>query len=386
MAWNEPGGGNQGDKDPWGNRDDQGPPDLDEAFRKLQNNLSAMFGGKKSSGSGGGGSMGGGFSKGMLGVIGVVLLLGWAVMGVYTIDQQERGVVLRFGKQLPDVIQPGLHWNPPFIDRVMKENVTRVRDIRIDSNMLTEDENIVKVVNMTVQYVISDVKKYLLQVKNPDQSLIQATESALRHEVGSTEMNDVLTEGRGVLGTTVQLRIQDYMDTYGTGITVTQVNIDETAPPDAVRAAFDDVIKAREDEVRFRNEADAYANQIVPEARGEAQRLLEEAEGYKQRVIAQARGEASRFNQLYAEYKAAPEVTRERIYLDTLESVMSNSTKVMVDVDGGNNMLYLPLDKLMESRSSQRTREDTFGGSNSSSLSQDNDIGSRGTDRRRDRN
>lgn len=386
MAWNEPGGGNQGDKDPWGNRDDQGPPDLDEAFRKLQNNLSAMFGGKKSSGSGGGGSIGGGFSKGMLGVIGVVLLLGWAVMGVYTIDQQERGVVLRFGKQLPDVIQPGLHWNPPFIDRVMKENVTRVRDIRIDSNMLTEDENIVKVVNMTVQYVISDVKKYLLQVKNPDQSLIQATESALRHEVGSTEMNDVLTEGRGVLGTTVQLRIQDYMDTYGTGITVTQVNIDETAPPDAVRAAFDDVIKAREDEVRFRNEADAYANQIVPEARGEAQRLLEEAEGYKQRVIAQARGEASRFNQLYAEYKAAPEVTRERIYLDTLESVMSNSTKVMVDVDGGNNMLYLPLDKLMESRSSQRTREDTFGGSNSSSLSQDNDIGSRGTDRRRDRN
>jgi membrane protease subunit HflK len=287
MAWNEPGGGNQGDKDPWGNRDDQGPPDLDEAFRKLQNNLSEMFGGKKSSG-GGGGAGGAGFSKGMLGAILVVALLGWAVMGVYTIDQQERGVVLRFGKQLEDVILPGLHWNPPIIDRVMKENVTRVRDIRIDSDMLTEDENIVKVVNMTVQYVISDVKKYLLLVKNPDVSLIQATESALRHEVGSTVMNDVLTEGRGVLGTTVQSRIQDYMNRYGTGITVTQVNIDETAPPDAVRAAFDDVIKAREDEVRFRNEADAYANQVVPEARGQAQRLMEEAEGYKQRVIAQA--------------------------------------------------------------------------------------------------
>jgi membrane protease subunit HflK len=155
MAWNEPGGGNQGDKDPWGNRDDQGPPDLDEAFRKLQNNLSEMFGGKKSSG-GGGGAGGAGFSKGMLGAILVVALLGWAVMGVYTIDQQERGVVLRFGKQLEDVILPGLHWNPPIIDRVMKENVTRVRDIRIDSDMLTEDENIVKVVNMTVQYVISE--------------------------------------------------------------------------------------------------------------------------------------------------------------------------------------------------------------------------------------
>ncbi|MFN3239275.1 MAG: FtsH protease activity modulator HflK, partial [Pseudomonadales bacterium] len=372
MAWNEPGGGNQGDKDPWGNRDDQGPPDLDEAFRKLQNNLSEMFGGK--GGSGGGSSRsGGGMSKGMLGAIAGVLLLGWAVTGVYTIDQQERGVVLRFGKALPEVVQPGLHWNPPLIDRVLKENVTRVRDIRIDSEMLTEDENIVKVVNMTVQYVISDVTNYLLRVKNPDVSLIQATESAIRHEVGSAVMNDVLTEGRATLGALVQERIQAYMDEYKTGITVTQVNIDETAPPDAVRAAFDDVIKAREDEVRFRNEADAYANQIVPEARGEAQRLLEQARGYQQRVVAQAQGEAQRFNKLYQEYSLAPEVTRERIYLDTLEYVMSNSTKVMVDVDGGNNLLYLPLDKIMESsnRNNSNNRQADFGGSNSS-VSQDN--------------
>ncbi|MFT7244907.1 MAG: membrane protease subunit HflK [Candidatus Azotimanducaceae bacterium] len=383
MAWNEPGGGNQGDKDPWGNKDDQGPPDLDEAFRKLQNNLSEMFGGKKSSGSGGGGSPTKGFSLGMLGAVAGVLILGWFVMGVYTIDQQERGVVLRFGKQLDEVILPGLHWNPPLIDIVMKENVTRVRDIRIDSDMLTEDENIVKVVNMTVQYVISDVKQYLLLVRNPDVSLIQATESALRHEVGSAVMNDVLTEGRGVLGTMVQSRIQEYMDRYGTGITVTQVNIDETSPPDAVRAAFDDVIKAREDEVRFRNEADAYANQIVPEARGQAQRLLEEAEGYKQRVISQAKGEASRFDQIYAAYKVAPEVTRERIYIDTIEAVMSNSTKVMIDVEGGNNILYIPLDKIMESQmGSDSGRQTNFGGSNSSSLSQDNDIGSRGNTRR----
>jgi membrane protease subunit HflK len=383
MAWNEPGGGNQGDKDPWGNRDDQGPPDLDEAFRKLQNNLSEMFGGK--GGSGGGSSRsGGGMSKGMLGAIAGVLLLGWAVTGVYTIDQQERGVVLRFGKALPEVVQPGLHWNPPLIDRVLKENVTRVRDIRIDSEMLTEDENIVKVVNMTVQYVISDVTNYLLRVKNPDVSLIQATESAIRHEVGSAVMNDVLTEGRATLGALVQERIQAYMDEYKTGITVTQVNIDETAPPDAVRAAFDDVIKAREDEVRFRNEADAYANQIVPEARGEAQRLLEQARGYQQRVVAQAQGEAQRFNKLYQEYSLAPEVTRERIYLDTLEYVMSNSTKVMVDVDGGNNLLYLPLDKIMEStnRNNNGNRQADFGGSNSS-VSQDNMTNTRS---RRDRN
>ncbi len=384
MAWNEPGGGNQGDKDPWGNRNDQGPPDLDEAFRKLQNNLSEMFGGKKTSGGGASGS-GGGLSRGMLGAIGAVLFLLWLVMGVYTIDEQERGVVLRFGKALPEVVQPGLHWNPPIIDRVLKENVTRVRDIRIDSEMLTEDENIVKVVNMTVQYVIGDVAKYLLKVKNPDVSLIQATESAIRHEVGSAEMNDVLTEGRANLGTLVQERIQSYMDEYQTGITINQVNIDETAPPDAVRAAFDDVIKAREDEVRFRNEADAYANQIVPEARGEAQRLLEEARGYQQRVVAQAQGEAQRFNKLYTEYKLAPEVTRERIYIDTLEYVMSNSTKVMIDVDGGNNLLYLPLDKIMEStnRTNDGSRTTNYGGSNSSSLGQDNNANARS---RRDRN
>jgi membrane protease subunit HflK len=212
--------------------------------------------------------------------------------------------------------------------------------------MLTEDENIVKV-NMQVQYVVSDVKEYLLRVSNPVQSLYQSTESALRHEVGSAVMNDVLTSGRAELGIKVKDRIQTYMNRYTTGIEVTQVVIDETAPPDAVRAAFDDVIKAREDEVREKNEATAYANQVVPEARGEAQRLVEQALGYKERVVARARGEAARFNALYAEYELAPEVTRERLYLDTMESVMANSTKVMVDVEGGNNLLYLPLDKLI---------------------------------------
>ena len=346
MAWNEPGGNNQGDKDPWGNKNDQGPPDLDEAFKKLQNNLSQMFGGK----SGGSGGAGGGSSlkmnSGMIGGLIILAIVGWALSGVYTLDEKERGVVLRLGKVNDEILLPGLHWNPPIIDRVMFESVTDVKSIQHNSEMLTEDENIVKV-NMQVQYVVSDVKEYLLRVSNPVQSLYQSTESALRHEVGSALMNDVLTSGRAELGFKVKDRIQTYMNRYTTGIEVTQVVIDETAPPDAVRAAFDDVIKAREDEVREKNEATAYANQVVPEARGEAQRLVEQALGYKERVIARARGDAARFNALYAEYELAPEVTRERLYLDTMEAVMSNSTKVMVDVEGGNNLLYLPLDKLI---------------------------------------
>ncbi len=345
MAWNEPGGNNQGDKDPWGNKNDQGPPDLDEAFKKLQNNLSQMFGGK-SGGSGGSGGGGLKVNPGMLGGLIMLAVLGWALSGVYTLDEKERGVVLRLGKVNDEILLPGLHWNPPIIDQVMFESVTDVKSIQHNSEMLTEDENIVKV-NMQVQYVVSDVKEYLLRVSNPVQSLYQSTESALRHEVGSAVMNDVLTSGRAELGIKVKERIQTYMNRYTTGIEVTQVVIDETAPPDAVRAAFDDVIKAREDEVREKNEATAYANQVVPEARGEAQRLVEEALGYQQRVVARARGEAARFNKLYAEYELAPEVTRERLYLDTMESVMSNSTKVMVDVEGGNNLLYLPLDKLI---------------------------------------
>lgn len=343
MAWNEPGGNNQGDKDPWGNKNDQGPPDLDEAFKKLQNNLSQMFGGK-SGGSGGGSSLK--MNSGMIGGLIILAIVGWALSGVYTLDEKERGVVLRLGKVNDEILLPGLHWNPPIVDQVMFESVTDVKSIQHNSEMLTEDENIVKV-NMQVQYVVSDVKEYLLRVSNPVQSLYQSTESALRHEVGSALMNDVLTSGRAELGIKVKDRIQTYMNRYTTGIEVTQVVIDETAPPDAVRAAFDDVIKAREDEVREKNEATAYANQVVPEARGEAQRLVEQALGYKERVVARARGEAARFNALYAEYELAPEVTRERLYLDTMESVMANSTKVMVDVEGGNNLLYLPLDKLI---------------------------------------
>jgi membrane protease subunit HflK len=350
MAWNEPGGN---DKDPWGNRGggDQGPPDLDEAFRKLQKSLAEMFGG----GGSGSGSALPGFSGKMISLIIVAALVVYGLMGIYQIDVQERGVVLRFGKLYGTQVLNGLHWNPPVIDKVLIVNVTRLRSQSYDAEMLTEDENIVQV-KMSVQYAIGDATKYLLRVEDPDTSLDQATRSALRHVVGSSEMHDVLTEGRKELADKVNVRIQNYMDNYGTGIFVSQVNIDDTAPPEAVKAAFDDVIKAREDEVRVRNEAEAYSNQIVPEARGEAQRLLEEAEAYKSRVVSMAKGESTRFTKLLAEYKLAPEVTRQRLYLDTMEMVMENSTKVMIDVEGGNNLLYLPLDQLMQAAGTAAVR------------------------------
>ena len=378
MAWSE--SNENQDKDPWGNRNDSGPPDLDEAFKKLQQNLSQFFGGKGGGKGGGDGvRLSGPFSTNIIGLALVALVVIYFMMGVYTVDQQERGVVLRFGDALEGVIQPGLHWNPPVIDQVLIENVTRVRSHPHESEMLTEDENIVRV-KMTVQYVIADVIAYKLKVRDPDSSLQQASESALRHVVGSTEMHEVLTEGRAELAFDVRDRIQTYMDNYSTGISVTQVNIDETAPPDAVRAAFDDVIRAREDEVRLRNEADAYANQIVPEARGDAQQQLEQAEGYKERVIAQSRGEAERFNKLYKEYILAPEVTRARMYIDTIEAVMSNSTKVMIDVEGGNNLLYLPLDKIMER--TQGSRNANYAPAESASQQQSDYNNRRTRDRR----
>jgi len=352
MAWNEPGNGG---RDPWGNRQDDGPPDLDEAFKKLQDNLGKMFGGGGQS-SGGQRSGGNPVSKSLLGLALAGAAIVYGMMGVYTLDEQERGVVLRLGTATDSILMPGLSWQPPLIDKVIIHNVSRVRSHPQQSEMLTEDENIVKV-KLTVQYVIDDVKAFALNVKSPEQSLYQSTESAVRHVVGSTEMDRVLTEGRAIMGTEIKTRIQDYMNDYGTGIAVTQVNIDETAPPDAVREAFDEVIRAREDEVRVRNEANAYANKVIPEARGEAQRYLEEAEAYRRQVVAEARGESERFSKLLVEYQVAPEVTRERMYIDTLESVMSQSSKVMIDVEGGNNMMYLPLDRMV-----QRQNDASVGG------------------------
>ena len=360
MSWNEPGGGNnKGPKDPWGGGD-QGPPDLDEALKKLQEKLGGLFGGGKSSSGGSSGGGGRAIPGALLGVIAMGALVVWALMGFYQVDQQERAVVLRFGKYL-ETVQPGLQWNPPLIDEVIKVNTTKVRSATLREIMLTQDENIVEV-KLSVQYVINDPDKFVLKVREPERSLQHASQSALRHVVGGTSMDMVLTEGRAQIALDVRERLQESLDMYETGILVSKVNVDESKPPSQVQAAFDDVIKAREDEERVKNEAQAYANAVVPEARGAAQRQIEEANAYKEQVIANADGEANRFLKLLTEYRKAPEVTRERLYLDAVQAVYSNTSKVMVDVEGGNNMMYLPLDKLAEqsqSRSSNNVNIDS---------------------------
>lgn len=342
MAWNEPGGN---DKDPWGNRGDQGPPDLDEAFRKLQNQLSGIFGG-----GGGNASGGGGITAGALGGLLVLAAIAYGIFGLYTIDEQERGVVFRFGKAQENVILPGLHWNPPIVDRVEKVNVTRVNSHTHQALMLTEDENIVDV-KLTVQYVINNPVDYLVNVRDPERSLDHATESALRHVVGSSEMDAVITDGRASIGVEVQERLQTYLDRYTTGYRVSKVNIDESAPPQQVQEAFNDVQKAKEDEQRFKNDANAYAERVIPEARGDAQKQIEEAGAYRDQVIARAEGEADRFTKLLTEYSQAKRVTRDRLHIDAMERVLSQSSKVLIDVEGGNNMLYLPLDRMTQNRS-----------------------------------
>ncbi len=346
MAWNEP--GNSNNQDPWGGKrkNEQGPPDLDEVIKKMQDGLSKLFGGK-----GGGSAPSGKISRGLPVIIIVALAVLWAAGGFYTVDQQERAVVLRLGKFL-ETVSPGLQWNPPLIDSVNKINVTQVRTHNSRGIMLTEDENIVEI-NLSVQYVISNPKDFYLNVRDPEISLVHATESALRHVVGSSEMHGVLTEGRELIASKVQERLQSYLERYGAGLGISKVNIENTRAPKEVQSAFDDVIKAREDEQRVKNEAEAYANQVVPEARGYAQRLREEANAYREEVIARAVGESARFTKLLIEYEKAPEVTRERLYIDTLEQVLGSTSKVMVDVKGGNNMLYLPLDKLTQSNTSQ---------------------------------
>jgi membrane protease subunit HflK len=367
MAWNEP-GGNGNNHDPWsgggdnrgkkGGGNDQGPPDLDEALRKLQDRLGGIFGGGKKKGGFGGGS-GKGPGKGAGGSFFVVIIvlaaLFWAGMGFYTVDQQERGIVLRLGKY-HETVQPGLQWNPPLIDEVTKVNTTRIRTYDHRSLMLTEDENIVDI-DMTVQYVVSDPVLFILKIRDPGDSLAQSSESALRHVVGTSEMQNLLTEGRDNLALQVQARLQRFMENYSTGLQISKVNIKNAQAPRQVQDAFDDVIKAREDEQRAKNEAETYANGVVPEARGRAQRMLEEANAYREEVVAKATGEASRFTALLTEYTRAPEVTRERLYIDTLQEVLGRTGKVMVDVEGGNNMMYLPLDRLTE----QQPLRDTSG-------------------------
>ena len=350
MAWNEPGGGK--DKDPWGQRGgDQGPPDLDEAFRKLQSQLAGIFGGR---GGSGGGSGGAALNPRTFAIAAVVLVVLYILFGLYQIDQQERGVVFRFGAVQPNVVMPGLHWYPRFIERVDTVNVTQVNSIRHQALMLTQDENIVDV-TLTVQYVIDNPIDYLTKVRDPEASLENAAESALRHVVGGTQMDNVITEGRAAIALEVAERLQTYLNRYGTGILVAKANIDQSVPPKQVQDAFDDVQRAKEDEARFVNEATAYRESVVPEARGEAQKEILQAEAYRDRVIARAEGEARRFESVLAEYNQAKQVMRDRLYIDAMESVLSKSSKVLVDLKEGNNLLYLPLDKLATQREATTT-------------------------------
>ena len=366
MAWNEP--GNKGnDKDPWGGDGrrggDQGPPDLDEVIKSITRKLNSLFGAGNKSGGGTGGSSGGGsnggsgasaaVSSGLFGVIVVIFAVIWAALGFYTVDESERGVVMRFGALREEVVMPGLRWNAPGMDAVQKINVSRVNTRSYSKDMLTTDENIVNV-SMDVQYLIQDPVKFVMVVRDPELSLDHAAESAIRHVVGGTTMDRVLTQGRADVAAEVRERLQRYMDTYDSGLMISQVTVRNAQPPDAVQGAFDDVIKAREDEQRVQNEALAYANRVIPVARGEAQRIIEQANAYRDQVIARADGEASRFEQLLAEYEKAPAVTRERLYIDAMQAVMSNSSKVLIDVEGGNNMFYVPLDKIIEQSEANR--------------------------------
>ena len=333
------------DKDPWGNNNNEAP-DFDELMKKF----SSILGGKKSSSNGSGGKgSGSGFNFSSSRIFMYALFAFTIIYGsqcIYQLDASERAVILRLGSFYEEQ-EEGLNFRFAGIDERYIENVSLTRRYTQTNSMLTKDENIVDV-TVSAQYRIANLKDFVLNVRDPEGSLRNAIESALRHVVGDNTLDQTLTVGRENIAMEVQNRLQAYLDIYQTGLLVQQVNIEKTDPPAAVKNAFDDVVAAREDKERLQNEAERYALTIVPEARGQAQARIRGAEAYKEEVVAKAEGEVDRFNKLLAEYVKAPEVTRDRLYLDALQSVLSNSTKIMVDVEGGNNLLYLPLDKIME--------------------------------------
>ena len=356
MAWNEPGGGN---RDPWNSGSgNQGPPDLDEVVRKLQQRLSGLFGSKGPSGGGdsSGGKSGQPGRGGIFGIglIGALLLIGWLASGFYIVEPAERGVELRFGA-FKNITEPGLHWHLPFpIETVEMVNVDEISTFVHKASMLTRDENIVDI-ELTVQSRIQDAHDFLFQDSTPEATLRDATETAVREVIGKNDLDFILTEGRGAIATRVQTLTQELMDQYRTGLKVTAVNMLPAKPPEQVKNAFDDAIKAREDKERLENEAQAYANEVVPVARGAAAREVENAKAYKARVVSEATGESARFSALLQEYQKAPEVTRQRLYLEMVEQVLGSSNKVLLDVEGGNNLTYLPLDKIINQPAEARS-------------------------------
>lgn len=343
MVWNEPGGGG---KDPWsgGGRGDQGPPDLDEVFRQLRRRFGGIFGrggGRRGGGNGHAAGIGFGF------LLGLAVLV-WLASGIYIVDEAERGIVLRLGRYTATV-GPGPHWHIPYpIEQVFKVNVKRVDEVRHRAQMLTKDVNLVQM-SVSVQYRVMDPKDYLFSVRDPEYTLEEATESALREVVGTKKLDDILSKagGRDVIVQEMEKKVQALLDSYHTGLRVVKVNMESPQPPQAVQAAFQDAIKAEEDEDRYKKQAEAYERDIIPKAEGEAQRIIQEAEGYKQMVIDNARGETSRFLQTLEAYRRAPEISRKRLYLETMEAVLANVSKIVIDTDQGGNLLYLPLDRMM---------------------------------------
>jgi membrane protease subunit HflK len=339
MAWNEP-GNNGKNNDPWkqGGRND-GPPDLDEVLRNLSKKLSGIFGGNNS-----GPSESNGGAAGLVFVL-IALLVVWAGSGIYTIKESERAIVLRLGQYSHEEM-PGLRWKPTFIDEVIKVDVSSVETLKTDGFMLTQDQNLVRV-TFEVQYRIADPRLYKFSVTDADNSLRQATDAALRYVVGHSLMDDVLTKGRELVRQNTRVELENIIKPYNLGLQIVDVNFRDARPPEEVKDSFDDAIAAQEDEQRYIQEAQAYARAKEPEARGRVNRVLQEAEAYKQQSQLKAQGEVARFEKLLPEYIASPQVTRERLYLETMEQVYGSTSKVLVDVKNGNNIMYLPLDKMM---------------------------------------
>ena len=368
MGWNEP-PENKG-QDPWGNRGrGEGPPDLDDIVRKMQESFGGLFG-KKPSGPK---KERKGFPFSWL-IIVLVLVLLLLVDITYLVDQQERGVVMRFGRY-EQTLQPGLNFVfPTPIDRVIIVNVGQVRSITHKASMLTQDENIVDV-EVAVQWRINEPADFIFNVKEPALTLRQVTESAVRAVIGQSQLDYVLTEGRSEIAQQQQELMQRILvDDYQAGILIVTIEMQPAKPPEDVKAAFDDAIKAREDEQRLVNEAEAYRNDILPRARGAAARVREEANAYKASVIARSEGDASRFEQLLTEYELAPQITRKRLYLESIETVMSNTNKVLLDAEGGNSLIYLPLDKLMQPRTSPQPDSSRSGNADVATSQQGNNL------------
>lgn len=346
MAWNQPGNSDNNNKDPWtGKPKSQTPPDLEAAVKDLLKKINAFFA-KKPKSNNGNKFIPEKLNHVGFGVIAAVVFVIWFLSGIFIVDPAEQAVILRFGKYI-ETVGPGPHWIPRFIETEYRINEQKIATYSYESEMLTKDENIVFVA-VAVQYRINNARDYLFSVTNPNESLQQATASALRQVIGHTNLEQVLTSGRGQIRQEVMQQLAQILARYNTGLLVTDVAMQPAKAPEAVKEAFDDAIKAQEDEQRFENQAQAYAMQVEPIAKGQAQRLLADAKAYQQQVVLNAKADVARFLALLPEYTKSPGVTRQRLYIETIENVLLNSNKILIDSHGSNNMFYLPLDKLLE--------------------------------------